>query len=414
MTDERPLFTSVRIGAKTAANRLAFNAMECNDGDKLGNPTEITRQRYLRCMEGNPGLMLLEAVSVLDDSRGRLNQLIGSPQNLPALKALIAEMRRVNPKPLLIVQLTHSGELSSPAFSRRVCVKPLPGLGGDLLTEEEVEAIIDRFVVSAKVARDAGADGVDVKACHGYLGSQFLRPFNDRKWKYGGPWANRTRFIYGIYERLAKEIGDPGFLLGSKLSIYEGFPGGCGTAGPDTAVMDLSEMMDLARGLEARGASFIVESAGSPSISLELTQPVREFPDGAYLHFTFQRELRKALAKRETVVIGSAYSVLRNGKNKLLAVNRDEASLEYWGNKNIRDGVCDLVALGRQSLADPLLPRKLQEGRADEVKWCTVCDNCLEFLIRQDPVGCATYQKEYTRRLMEIRREKGRLTEKHT
>ncbi len=413
MDSDRPLFTSIKIGPKTAPNRIAFNAMECNDADKQGNPSELTYRRYRRCMEGNPGLIVIEAISVLDESRGRLNQLIGSPQNLPALKALIAEMRRINPRPLLMIQLTHSGELSEPSFSRRVCVKPLPGLGGELLTEQEVEQIIEKFVTSAKVAHDAGADGVDVKLCHGYLGSQFLRPFNDRKWKYGGSWANRTRFAYTIYERIAREIKDPGFLVGSKVSVWEGFPGGCGTAGPDTPVIDLSESLDLVRGLEARGAKFILESSGSPSITLALTQPDRDIPDYAYLHMSFQRELRKAL-KPETVVIGGAYSVFRNGKNKFLAVNREESTLEYWANKNIRDGVCDMVALGRQSIADPLLPKKLEAGRGDEVDWCTLCDNCIEFLIRQEPVGCATYQKEYARRLVEIRKEKGRLAEKHT
>jgi hypothetical protein len=64
--------------------------------------------------------------------------------------------------------------------------------------------------------------------------------------------------------------------------------------------------------------------------------------------------------------------------------------------------------------SDPLLPAKLSAGKSDEVEWCSLCDNCLEFLIRQEPVGCATYQKEYGKRLLEIRREKGRLTEKHT
>jgi 2,4-dienoyl-CoA reductase-like NADH-dependent reductase (Old Yellow Enzyme family) len=413
MASNAPLFTPIRIGPKTAVNRIAFNAMECNDADREGNPSELTYRRYRRCLEGNPGVIDVEAISVLDESRGRLNQLIGSKANLPALSKFIAEMRKVNDKPLLLIQLTHSGELSDPQFSRRVCVKPLPGLGGDLLSEEEVEEIIQRFVESTKVAYDAGADGVDVKLCHGYLGSQFLRPYNDRKWKYGGSWENRSRFAYELYERIRKAIPDPNFLIGSKVSVWEGFPGGCGAAGPDTPIIDLSESLDLARGLEARGASYILQSAGSPSISLALTQPDRKLPDYAYLHMSFQRELRKAL-KPETVVIGSAYSVFRNGKNNFLAVEREESTFEYWANKNIEDGTVDMVALGRGSLADPLLPKKLAEGRGDEVQWCTLCDNCIEFLIRQEPVGCATYQKEYTKRLHEIRREKGKLAEKHT
>jgi 2,4-dienoyl-CoA reductase-like NADH-dependent reductase (Old Yellow Enzyme family) len=413
MATKDTLFREVRIGTRTSVNRIALNAMECNDADKEGNPSELTYKRYKRAFEGNAGVIFMEAISVIEESRGRLNQLIGAPRNQPALKKFIAEMKSVNPKPLLFIQLTHSGELSEPQFSRRVCVKPLPGFGGDLLSEDEAEEIIDRFVLAAEVAHDSGADGIDIKLCHGYLGSQFLRPYNDRKWKYGGSWENRTRFAYEIYERTRKAINDPNFILGSKISAWEGFPGGFGTAGPDTPVLDLTEPIDLIKGLEDRGASYILQSAGSPSVTLALTQPDRRIPDYAYLHMSFQKAIKEAL-KPETVVIGSAYSVFRNGKNKFLAVNRDESSLVYWANKNIQDGICDMIAIGRQSLADSLLPAKLEKGKPEEVNWCTACDNCVEFLVRQQPVGCATYDKEYTKALRAIRKEMGKLTEKHT
>jgi 2,4-dienoyl-CoA reductase-like NADH-dependent reductase (Old Yellow Enzyme family) len=399
MKEKEPLFWEIKIGNRTAHNRIALNAMECNDADKEGNPTELTLKRYRKAVKGNAGVIVIEAISVIDESRGRLNQLIGMPANQKALGKMIDELKKVNNKPLLFIQLTHSGELSEPQFSRRVCVKPLPGFGGDLLSEEEVEKIIEKFVLAARVAHDAGADGIDVKLCHGYLGSQFLRPYNDRKWKYGGSWENRTRFAYEIYERIAKEIQDPNFVVGSKISVWEGFPGGVGTVGPDSPVMDITESLDLVQGLEAR--------------TLALTQPDRNIPDYAYLHFYFQQMVKNA-ARSETVVIGGAYSVFRNGQNKFLAVNREQSSFVYWGNKNIKDGVCDMVAVGRQSLADSLMPGKLEAGKPQEVDWCTCCDNCIEFLIRQKPVGCATYDKEYARAFKELRKEQGKLAEKHT
>jgi 2,4-dienoyl-CoA reductase-like NADH-dependent reductase (Old Yellow Enzyme family) len=408
-----PLFRTINIGTRTAINRIALNAMECNDGDKNGNPTELNYTRYEMNFRGNAGVIFMEAISVIDESRGRLNQLLGMDYNLRDLTKFVSQMRKINDKPLLLIQLTHSGELSDPDFSRRVCVKPLPEYGGDLLSEENVEEIINRFVLSAKIAHDCGADGIDFKLCHGYLGSQFLRPCNDRKWKYGGPWENRTRFAYGVYERINREIDDPDFIVGSKISVWEGFPGGMGTAGPDTPVLDLSEPCKLAKGLEERGAQYILVSAGNPSKTLALTQPDRDIPDHAYLHFTFQKAIHDAV-KPETAVIGSAYSVFRNGKNKFLAVNRDESSLVYWGNKNIRDGVCDMIAIGRQSLADPELPLKLKSGREEKIHWFTTYDNCIEFLTRQQPVGCATYDRKYARALQDIRRAEGRLKEKHT
>ena len=413
MGESRPLFQPIRIGNHTAENRIAINAMECCDADEQGNPSDITYRRYEELFRGNAGVIVVEALSVMAESRGRLHQLTALPNNQKALERFVRKLKNVNDKPIMIWQLTHSGELSQPEFSQRVSVKPLPGLEGDLLTEDDVDHILDQFVLAAKMAHDCGADGVDFKLCHGYFGTQLLRPYNDRKWKYGGSFENRARFAYEGYERIAKEINDPDFLVGSKISVWEGIPGGMGTAGPDTAIPDPTEVIELVQGLEERGAKFIVESAGNPSLTLALTQPDRQIPDHVYLHFGYQKLLREALAP-ETAVIGSAYSVLRDGKNKLGAANREQKSFTYWANKNIADHVCDMVAIGRQSLADPRLPEKLAAGRESDVNWCTACDNCIEFLIRQKPVGCSVYFKEYTESLKQIRREEGRLAEKHT
>ena len=413
MEEAMPLLTSVRIGNRVVPNRIAINAMECCDADTAGNPTHTAYRRYERLFAGGAGVIIVEALSVVDENRGRLHQLTALPQNQPGLASLVKAMKKVNNKPVMLWQLTHSGELSAPEFSRRVCVKPLPGYEGELLTGEETDEILDQFVLAAKMAHDCGADGIDFKLCHGYLGSQLLRPYNDRKWKYGGSWANRTRFVYEAYERISREVNDPNFILGSKISVWEGIPGGMGSAGPDTPVIDLTEVLDLVRGLEARGASYIVESAGNPSLTLALTQPDKKVPDYAYLHFWFQKSLRQVL-KPETLVIGSAYSIFRDGTNSFRGVRPEEASLVYWGNKNIRDGVCDMIAIGRQSLADPYLPAKLESGQLDAIHWCTACDNCIEFLIRQRPVGCATHDREYAKALQEIRKQAGRLAEKHT
>jgi 2,4-dienoyl-CoA reductase-like NADH-dependent reductase (Old Yellow Enzyme family) len=177
--------------------------------------------------------------------------------------------------------------------------------------------------------------------------------------------------------------------------------------------MDLRESLDLVKGMEARGARFIIVSAGSPSITLALSQPDKKVPDDCYLHFTFQKAVRDAL-KPETVVIGSAYSVLNNGKNELQARKKEENTLWFWANKNIKDRVTDMVAIGRQSLADGQLPRKFAEGRESEIKWCNACDNCIELLIRQKPVGCTTHEKEYSQALKAIREAEGALRAKRT
>jgi 2,4-dienoyl-CoA reductase-like NADH-dependent reductase (Old Yellow Enzyme family) len=387
--------------------------MECNDEDETGNPSESTTERYRTLAKGEAGLIALEAISVTRESRSRDNQLTIMEANREPLTKFVKRVKDANPKTLFIFQLTHSGELSHPGFSRRVTVKPLHGYGGDLLTEEEVDKIMDSFVLAAQIAHDAGADGIDMKLCHGYFGSQVLRPYNDRKWKYGGSWENRSRFAFDLYERIQKAVNDKSFLIGSKISAWEGFPGGFGTEGPDSPIIDLTEPISLLKGLEERGAQYFIQSAGSPSITVSLTQADKGSPYFAYLHQFFAKELKKHL-KPETVLVGSNFSPFRNGKNRLCAVTEEQSSMFSYGAQCIERGVLDMIGLGRQSFADPMLPLKLREGREDEIKWCTVCDNCLELLIQQSKVGCCTFNKTYTDILVQTRKEKGRLKVAHT
>ena len=407
------LLSPIKIGTRECKNRFFVQAMECTDADEDGNPSALTVERYANLFKGGNGMITLEAITVTDESRSRLNQLSIMPKNADALKKFIGDLKKLNPDALIVFQLTHSGELSNPEFSRRVTVKPLPGFGGELLSEEEVDHIMDQFVLASRIAYDAGADGVDLKLCHGYLGSEILRPYNDRKWKYGGSWENRSRFAYDLYEKVQKEINDKNFLIGSKISAWEGFPGGFGTEGPESPIIDLTEPIARINWLEERGAQYFVQSGGSPSITTSITQAERKAPYFAFLHPTWAKAFKDAV-KPETVIIGSNYSVFRNGKNGILAVDQENNSMFHYGAKFISEGKVDMVALGRQSFADPFLPKTLAEGRENEIKWCTVCDNCLELLIRQREIGCCTYNKHYTEVLQDTRKKCGKLTAKHT
>jgi 2,4-dienoyl-CoA reductase-like NADH-dependent reductase (Old Yellow Enzyme family) len=413
MDKKEILLSPIDVGTRTSQNRFFIQAMECSDGDAEGNPTDLTYQRYENLFKGNAGVIMLEAITITEKNRSRMNQLFIKPQNEPALTTFVSKLKDINPKPLFLFQLTHSGELSNPEFSKRLAVKLLPGFEGDIFTEDEFENIMQDFVRAAKIAYNSGADGIDMKLCHGYLGSQILRPYNTREWKYGGPWENRRQFAFDLYERIREAVPDKNFVIGSKISVWEGFPGGMGTAGPDTPVIDFTEIIDLVKGLEERGAAFFVQSAGSPSITISLTQADRERPYFAYLHQYFAKVLRDNL-KPETVVVGSNYSVFGNGRNRLLAVDPKDKALLAYGADNIEKGFVDMIALGRQSLADPLLPLKFEEGREEDINFCTACDNCLELLIQQAPIGCCTYNKFYGNVLRETRKKKGRLATDHT
>jgi 2,4-dienoyl-CoA reductase-like NADH-dependent reductase (Old Yellow Enzyme family) len=414
MNYKKTLLAPIKIGAHTCQNRFFAQPMECVDSDAEGNPTDKTYIRYENLYKGEFGLVDLEAITVTNESRARKTQLEIMPRNEKALTAFIKRLKEVNPRTIIVFQLTHSGEISDSDFSRKVTVKPLYGMGGgDLLTEEEVDKIMDQFVLSSKIAANAGADGIDLKFCHGYLGSQILRPYNDRKWKYGGSWENRSRFAYDLMERIQKGVNDKKFLIGSKLSVWEGFPGGTGSAGPDSPLMDISESIDLVKGLEERGASYFVESLGNVHCSMAYMEAIGDEPYLSYLHFYFANEIKKVV-KPETVVIGSHFSSFRGEKNKLLSIEPEKSSMFAIGARCISDGMMDMIGLGRQSFADPLTPLKLREDREGDVKYCTQCMNCEELMIRQMPVGCVLFNKIYTDLFREARQKFGKLEELHS
>jgi len=409
----------IKIGKRTAKNRFVIQPMECCDATPSGGFSERSIERYRNLYEGGAGVIVFESITMQYDSRARDMQLSlqpGNKENIKEWAKFIKDMKDVNPDSLLIVQLNHSGEISGGGDQKRVTVKPLWGFYDDdttLVDEAYVDDTIDEFVEASKILYDLGADGVDLKFCHGYFGSQILRPYNDRNWKYGGPWENRSRFAFDMTEKVRKVVNDDNFIVGSKVSMWEGFPGGQGSAGPDTAVIDLTESLDLVKGLKERGADFILESTGSPSITMALHMPEKGKADDCYLHFTMAKLVKEAVGD-DCVVVGGAYSVLNRGKNTLQAVQPEWNSLFHWGNYNIEHGYADMVALGRQSLADPKLPVKYIEDREDEIHWCTACDSCVELLIRQQNVGCVVHNKPYTEILQKVRAEKGRLKLKVT
>ncbi len=405
----------IKIGPRTAKNRFVIQPMECGDAINGGHLSPRAIERYEKLMEGDAGVIDFESITMQYDSRARTNQIAlypNDPEDIKEWGKFIKHLKDINPDPLLIVQLNHSGEISGGGDKIRYSVKPLYRYEGIEVTDEYADNVIKTMVETSKILYDLGADGVDLKFCHGYFGSQVLRPYNDRNWKYGGSWANRSRYAFDMVEKTRKAVPDENFLIGSKVSMWEGFPGGQGTAGPDSPIIDLTESIDLCKGIVERGASYILESTGAPTHTMELHMPWRDKPDDVYIHMSMAKYIKDACP--DTVVMGGAYSVLNKGKNKLNAIYPEKNGLIYFGNYNIEHGNCDMIALGRQSLADPYLPKKYCDDKVEDIKWCVACDCCVELLIQQENVGCVVHNKPYTEVLKNCRATKGPLLRKNT
>jgi 2,4-dienoyl-CoA reductase-like NADH-dependent reductase (Old Yellow Enzyme family) len=355
---------------------MVAQPMEANDGTSGGGVSERALERYRRLGRGRWGIVVVEALSVRESSLARKNQMVISRRNLDGFKRLVEVYRDADPDGVLLFQITHCGEkagtFSTPQFLYSRDESTV------VMSESEVEALRQDFVQASLLAAEAGADGVDFKMCHGYLGAEMIRPANTRGDRFGGSFENRSRFLLESIAELRSELGK-GFILGSRVSYFEGIRGGCGTAGAEEIIEDLSEMNSLVRAMEKAGMDYVNVSAGIPGHTSEITRPT---PGSLYLYlhqFRYAAQAKR-MAGEKMGVIGSAYSIL---KEQALAAAQE----------NITKGYTDFAGFGRQSFADPLTPLKIMEGR--KVDWCTACSGCSKLMVRQVPDGCILYNDYY-------------------
>jgi 2,4-dienoyl-CoA reductase-like NADH-dependent reductase (Old Yellow Enzyme family) len=378
------LRSAAPFGRRTAPNRFLSQPMEGNDGESGGSPSARTISRYAALGRGNWGVGVVEAASVVPDCLARVNQLVLERNNLDGFKRLVAAYKEANPDGLLLIQITHSGRKGS-GGTVPTTLTPGGPAGARLLSTAEVEDIRRRFVSASLLAEDAGADGIDFKMCHGYFGAELLRPSNDRTDAWGGSWENRSRFLTESIPEIRAAAVHPDFLVGVRISMYEGIRGGCGTTSPDDIIEDLSEMTALATLLHRLGADYINISAGIPGETSEITRPVPQ-SRWFYLHHARYSKivmdtLRSAAAPgQRPAVVQSAFSILKAGALEFAAECVDR-------------GYADFAGFGRQQFADPETPAKLMRG--EEPLWCVACSGCSKLMAKQVHDGCSFHDSYY-------------------
>ena len=390
---------SIRIGSKTAPSRIVYQPTEANNCLADGTPTELTFQKYEALAEGEPGILHVESIDVTPETQARSNRMVLTEQNLPAYRELVSRIRKKNDRTLIIFQLSHAGRLSDPRFKPPVGVYNRKGDRVPILTVAQIRETREQFVRCTLLAEEAGADGVDFKQAHGFLGDDFLHPANRREDEYGGSFENRTRFFRETYGEMRRRLRNPGFIIGSRISPFEGIPGGCGTRGADGVVEDLTEMLEFVKIMEEQGINFINVSAGYAAANLELLLPSARYPEGVPRLFGWTRMIKQAVS---IPVIGSGYSYLRDGQNQLYGSDPEQKSLLFFAEKNLEYGYVDLIGVGRQSIADPRFAVRLLNGKEKDIRWCRTCGGCGSLLAGNKPIGCTEYDRKYAEILASI------------
>jgi 2,4-dienoyl-CoA reductase-like NADH-dependent reductase (Old Yellow Enzyme family) len=396
-----PFARPIEVDGSRVGNRFCILPMEGWDGTSDGAPSELTRRRWRNF--GISGAKLIwggEAVAVRHDGRANPNQLVLNARTQPAIAAMREELTAAHRArfgaaadgDLLIgLQLTHSGRYARPeaydrpaplAATQHPVLDPRFPNGVPVIADAELSTLEDDFVAAARLAREAGFAFVDIKACHGYLGHELLAA-RGRPGRYGGSLENRTRFMRTVIERIRAEV--PGLHVAVRLSVfdmtpYRKRPDGIGEPEPvgghlgsvEGAVLPgfgvladddrLGEALDdsrfVLRMLEGLGVRWICATAGSPYYNPHIQRPAMFPPLDGYeppedpLRGVARQIQATALLKRDfpaLTFVGSAYSYLQEW-------------LPHVGQRSLRDGLCDLVGLGRIVLSYPELPADVLAG----------------------------------------------------
>jgi len=386
----------------TLPNRLCAHPMEGRDAAADGGPGELTTRKYTRIAAGGTGLIWIEATAVTPEGRSHPRQLWIHRNNRDAFKQLVDDIRRHARdwngkaiKPLILLQLTHSGRYSKPegkpapviAYHSPV-LDPSHKLTADypLVTDDYLDNLMDQFVAAAHYAQECGFDGVDVKACHGYLLHELLSAYTRTDSRYGGSFENRSRFLVESARRIKAAIPD-NFIVTTRVNVHDAYPHphGFGMKPGGGLDDDMTEPEQLLQSLQDGDMAMASIAFGNPYYNPHIERPYERpvaggLPPKENPLTAIERMIRitaglsRKFPRLATVSVG--FSWLRTFYPHIVA-----AMLEQQ--------MCSVAGVGRLSLAYPDYANDLLgRGFVDPRQVCTACSCCSQIMRDGGKAGC--------------------------
>jgi len=349
------LFAPLSLGSVTLPNRVLMGSMHTNLEEA---PNGFARMAAFFAARAKGGAALIVTGGYSPNRDGRLFEVASVLDQ----QSQVAEHRQVTDAVhaeggRILLQVLHAGRYAA----HKACVAPSPVRAPinrhtpRELSDAEIERTLDDYATCARLAQDAGYDGVEVMGSEGYLINQFLaRRVNKREDRWGGPLENRLRFAREAVARTRKACG-PDFIIMYRMSVLDLVEDGA----------TREETLAVARAVEAAGASIINSGIGWHEARVPTIAHM--VPRSAFTWATAQ--VRQAV---NIPVIAS---------NRINDPAQAEAILAR--------GDADMVSLARPFLADPAFAAKARDGRAQEINTCIGCNQaCLDQIFAGQVSSC--------------------------
>jgi 2,4-dienoyl-CoA reductase (NADPH2) len=356
MSDVYPhLFSPLNLGFTTLKNRSIMGSMHVGLEEERGGFEKLATY-FAERARGGCALMVTGGVS--PNVRGwlkpfgvRLTRKAHVRDHRLITDAVHADGGKI------CLQILHAGRYGyHPLCVAPSAIKsPISKFKPKALSKRQIRSTISDFARCARLAQEAGYDGVEVMGSEGYLINQFIAPrTNHRRDEWGGELENRVRFPLEIVRQIRREVG-PNFILIFRLSMLDLVEGGS----------EWSEVVYLAKELESAGVTLINTGIGWHEARVPTIATL--VPRGGFSAVT-----RRLKAEVSIPVITS---------NR---INTPEIAEDLLAR-----GDADCVSMARPFLADADFMLKAQQGRADRINTCIACNQaCLDHAFKNKRASC--------------------------
>ena len=356
------MFQPIQIGPMTVANRFVMSPMGNNFANTDGTMSERSASYYGARAKGGFGLITFEATVVYKEAKGGPRKpCLYDDSTVSSFQAAIAACHQAGAK--VSIQLQHAG----PEGNTKITGYPLKAASAipascgretpQAITKEEIYRLIECYGDAAVRAKKAGADAVEIHCAHGYLVSTFISArTNKRVDEFGGSFENRMRLPKLIIENIRKKTGNSLAII-CRINATDDVEGGQ-TAQDAAAVASYLEKECGVDGLHlSRAVHLHDECMWAPSL----------------IHGGFSADYVTEIKRAVSIPV--------------ITVGR--YTEPQFAELMVAEGRADLVAFGRQSIADPEMPNKAKAGRLDLMNPCIGClRGCVPNMFKGEPITC--------------------------